>query len=184
MMQKKQDRPQLLRLLQRAKRIRCLVTDVDGVLTDGAISYGGGTPDGMRTFNALDGQGIALAKRAGILVFWVSGKRAKGVAARANELGVPGYFGLGEKVTTYEQIKSDHGLADGEIAYIGDDWNDLPVLFRSGFSVSVPNGHPEVKRRVHYITKRAGGHGAVREVIELILRAQGRYQELLNAFLK
>ena len=155
--------------------IRLLILDVDGVLTDGGLSFG---PDGeiAKTFHARDGYAIRLWQSVGGKAAILSGRRSRPVEARAAELGIGCVrMGILNKLTAFEEILSWAGCNESEAAYVGDDLPDLPVMERCGFPVAVSDASPEVKRVARYITGRPGGRGAVAEVIELILRKQGRW---------
>jgi len=175
-------------VLRRAKKIKLLLMDVDGVLSDGRISLVV-EPDGsyreIKSFNSLDGAGIRLAQRAGLRTGIITGRESPPVAARARELGIEFVEqDAFEKLPAYEKIRAASGLRDADICFIGDDVTDLPCLTRVGLAVAVPNAHEEALKRAHYVTRRRGGDGAVREVVDLILRAQGKYAALLRHFLK
>ncbi|MCL6482150.1 MAG: HAD hydrolase family protein [Firmicutes bacterium] len=172
-------------LKARARRIRLLLMDVDGVLTDGRI-YLQSLPDGsaveMKAFHAFDGAGLKLARAAGIRTGLITGRDSAATERRAREVGMD--FVLqkqAEKLPAYERIVRAAGVHEEEVAYIGDDLPDLPVLARAGLAVAVANAAPEVKRAAHYVTQRAGGAGAVREVVELILKAQGKWQAAVRS---
>lgn len=151
------------------KRIKLLLLDVDGVMTDGGVYYSG-TGDEQKKFNIQDGYGIVKAQREGIKVGIITGRVSAIVKRRATELGiVEVHEGVEEKGMIYHEIKSRLGLSDGEIAYIGDDEPDLPVLQQVGFSAAPADALEVVRRTVAYVCKRSGGKGAVREVIEKIL---------------
>jgi len=189
-------------VLRRARRIKLLLMDVDGVMTDGSISLvsepaptasgqGGQAPPSagqareIKAFNSLDGAGLRLAQLAGLRTGVITGRVSAAVAARARELGLD-YIAQDafEKLPAFEKILRQARVKPEEVCFVGDDVTDLPVLKRVGLAVSVPNGHEEVRRRVHYVTRRGGGRGAVREVVDLILRAQGKYAKLLQRFLR
>ncbi len=166
---------------EKAKSIRMIMMDVDGVLTDGRILY---STDGaeIEAFFVRDGLGLRAAQRAGLLTAILTGRASGAVARRAKELGISEiHQGIPNKVETYEMLLRRHGLTDEAIAYIGDDLNDLPLLTRAGLSVAPADAADEVKARVAYVTARAGGRGAVREAIELILKAQGRWEGAMEA---
>ena len=170
-------------MARRAKKIRLLLMDVDGVLTDGHI-YLQSLPDGgaaeMKVFSAYDGAGLKLAHRMGLKTGFITGRDSAATTRRAREASVDYvYQGRAEKLGAYEEIVRRAGVVDEAVAYIGDDLPDLPALHRAGLAVAVVNGVPEVKRAAHYVTKKAGGEGAVREVIELILKAQGKWDEAI-----
>jgi 3-deoxy-D-manno-octulosonate 8-phosphate phosphatase (KDO 8-P phosphatase) len=163
----------------RAKKIRVLLMDVDGVLTDGRIwllSRRDGTASEIKGFSAYDGAGLKLARAAGLRTGLITGRESSAVAQRARECEIEFvYQGRATKLGAYEEILRATGANDREVAYVGDDLPDLPLLQRAGFAVAVANAAPEVKRAAHYVTSRAGGEGAVREVIELIVKAQGKW---------
>src|SRR6266699_6605784 len=158
----------------RAKIIRVLLMDVDGVLTDGRIwllSRRDGTASEIKGFSAYDGAGLKLARAAGLRTGLITGRESSAVAQRARECEIEFvYQGRPTKLGSYEEILRATGANDREVAYIGDDLPDLPLLRRVGFAVAVANAAPEVKRAAHYVTSHAGGEGAVREVIELIVK--------------
>jgi 3-deoxy-D-manno-octulosonate 8-phosphate phosphatase (KDO 8-P phosphatase) len=160
------------RILDKAGRIRFLLLDVDGVMTDGTIYI---DADGRETkaFNIYDGSGIHLVRKAGVEVGIVTGRQSAIVEFRARELGIAEVHQMIlDKIKIYDQLLRKYGLQDFEMAYIGDDVIDLPVLKRVGLSVAVPNAHPDVKEHVDWITRKAGGYGAVREVTDLLLAAR------------
>jgi 3-deoxy-D-manno-octulosonate 8-phosphate phosphatase (KDO 8-P phosphatase) len=165
----------------RAKKIRVLLMDVDGVLTDGHIwllSRRDGTASEIKGFSAYDGAGLKLARAAGLRTGVITGRESSAVAQRARECEIEFvYQGRATKLGSYEEILRATGATHREVAYVGDDLPDIPLLQRVGFAVAVANAAPEVKRAAHYVTSRAGGEGAVREVIELIVKAQGKWIE-------
>ncbi|WP_028841207.1 KdsC family phosphatase [Thermodesulfobacterium hveragerdense] len=170
-------------ILQKARKIKLLLLDVDGVLTDGRIIL---TSEGeeVKHFNVLDGMGIKLLQKIGVEVAILSSRFSQVTQHRAKELGIIFVFqGELTKLKIYEKIKQEKGLKDEEIAYVGDDWIDLPVLKRVGLAIGVPNGWPPVNEYVHYITNFPGGKGAVREVCDLILKAKGKWEESLQFYL-
>jgi len=174
-------------LAARARKIKLLLMDVDGVLTDGRIYYlprsGGGMFE-TKTFHARDGFGLRLAHEAGLKTGIISGRSSPVVEHRVRELGIHyAEQGALEKLGPYEEIIRDAGLGDDEVCYVGDDIVDLPLLRRVGLAVGVSSGHLELRRHVHYWTRQAGGQGAVQEVVELILSAQGKWEAILNRFL-
>ena len=157
---------------KRARAIRLLTCDVDGVLTDGRIYY---DDDGreLKAFSSLDGVGIKMLARSGIAVGWITGSRAPSVAHRARMLGVAHLVqGAEDKLAPWDALRGELGLAPAACAHIGDDLPDLPIILRCGLGVSVPNATAAVRERAHYVTRREGGAGAVREVCDLILAAQ------------
>jgi len=166
-------------LHERARRIRLLVLDVDGVLTDGRIII---DDRGVETkhFHVRDGQGISLLKCSGIEVGFITGRSSRVVRHRANDLRVALLFqGVQDKLRVYERIKKKRRLTDAQIAYVGDDIVDLPVLRRVGLAVMVGDGSAELKPYADYVTVARGGMGAVREVAELILKVQNKWTDLL-----
>jgi 3-deoxy-D-manno-octulosonate 8-phosphate phosphatase (KDO 8-P phosphatase) len=165
----------------RAKKIKLLLLDVDGVLTDGGIYFDDRGVESKR-FDVRDGQGIALLQRAGVQVGFVTGRSSNVVRYRARELGVTVvYQGVAHKVGVYEEIKRKTGLKDTQIAYMGDDIGDLPVLRRAGLAITVRDSWPGLKPTADYITRADGGRGAVREVAELLLRTRGAWAKLTGA---
>jgi 3-deoxy-D-manno-octulosonate 8-phosphate phosphatase (KDO 8-P phosphatase) len=160
---------------RKAANIRLLLLDVDGVLTDGRIII---DDRGIETkhFHVRDGQGISLLKRCGLEVGFISGRRSGAVRHRAQDLGVSLVFqGVRDKLHVYDRIKKKTRLGDEQIAYIGDDIIDLPVLRTVGLAVMVSDGSAELKPHTDYVTLAPGGMGAVREVAELLLKAQKRW---------
>jgi 3-deoxy-D-manno-octulosonate 8-phosphate phosphatase (KDO 8-P phosphatase) len=168
-------------LARRAKKIRVILMDVDGVLTDGRIwlfSRRDGTASEIKGFSAYDGAGLKLARAAGIRTGVITGRESSAVSQRARECEIEFvYMKRATKLVAYEEILQTTGASDAEVAYIGDDLPDLTVLERVGLAAAVANAAPEVKRAAHYVTARSGGDGAVREVIELIVKAQGKWEE-------
>jgi 3-deoxy-D-manno-octulosonate 8-phosphate phosphatase (KDO 8-P phosphatase) len=162
--------------MEKLKRIKLLAMDVDGVLTDGSMIFG---PSGdIKVYNAQDGLGIRLAMAAGLEIAWITGNISSAVAQRAQTLQVAEvYQGQRYKSVTLRDIAARKGLSREEIAYIGDDLNDLPALEEAGAAFAVADAAPEVRIAADFVTERPGGHGAVREVIELILKAQSRWDE-------
>jgi 3-deoxy-D-manno-octulosonate 8-phosphate phosphatase (KDO 8-P phosphatase) len=166
-------------LIARAKNIRVLLVDVDGVLTDGRIwllSRRDGTASEIKGFSAYDGAGLKLARAAGLRTGLITGRESSAVTQRAKECEIE--FVCQHRATklgALEEILQATGAEAKEVAYVGDDLPDLPVLLRVGLAVAVANAAPEVKRAAHFVTKRSGGEGAVREVIELIVKAQGKW---------
>jgi 3-deoxy-D-manno-octulosonate 8-phosphate phosphatase (KDO 8-P phosphatase) len=169
-------------LTARARAIRLLTCDVDGVLTDGRVYF---TDDGseMKAFSSLDGVGIKMLARAGIAVAWITGSSSPSVAHRARMLGVARLVqGSDDKLVPWEALIAELGLPGSACAHIGDDLPDLPIIARCGLGVTVPHAPAVVRDRAHYVTLREGGAGAVREVCELILAAQDALAPQLAAF--
>jgi 3-deoxy-D-manno-octulosonate 8-phosphate phosphatase (KDO 8-P phosphatase) len=156
----------------RARGIRLLTCDVDGVLTDGRI-YVDDTGRESKAFNALDGVGLGLLMRAGIRIAWITGSRAPAVMHRARALGIDRVIqGANDKLTPWEALRGELDLPPAACAHIGDDLPDVPVFGRCGFAVAVPHAPASVRAHAHFVTSREGGMGAVRELCELILAAQ------------
>ncbi len=161
--------------IERVRKIKLLVLDVDGVLTEGSVVYSDSGEE-LKFFSAQDGHGIKLLMRAGIEVAFVTGRSSRAVEHRARDLGVTLVFQKAlDKVAAYEETLKQKGLRDEDICVVGDDLPDLPILRRCGFSVGVADSVEEVKREVAYVTVKEAGKGAVREVCEIILKAQGRW---------
>jgi 3-deoxy-D-manno-octulosonate 8-phosphate phosphatase (KDO 8-P phosphatase) len=168
-------------LLQKVRKVTFLLLDVDGIQTDGRLPF---DADGRecKTFHVHDGAGVAYWRRVGHGVGFLSGRDSIPVRKRGEELGVTElHLGRGRKLEVLEEICGRLGLAHDQICYMGDDFLDLPVLQSVGVPITVPMARPEVKEACVYVTKTPAGHGAVREVVELILKAQGRFQEILDA---
>jgi 3-deoxy-D-manno-octulosonate 8-phosphate phosphatase (KDO 8-P phosphatase) len=166
----------------RARKIRVLLMDVDGVLTAGQVylmPQGDGTAVEMKAFHSQDGAGLKLARDAGLRTGVISGRESAATTRRAQEVGMEFVFqGRGEKVPAYEEILRVAGVRDSEVAYIGDDLPDLPILERVGLAIAVANAVEEVRRAVHHVTRRTGGDAGVREAIEGILKAQGKWRDV------
>ena len=159
--------------MQQACGIRLLTCDVDGVLTDGRI-YVGDNGQEQKAFHALDGVGLKMLMRAGITIAWITGSNAPAVLHRARALGVTRVVqGAEDKLTPWEALRLDLALPAIACAHIGDDLPDVPVFARCGFAVTVPHAPDSVRAQAHFVTGRDGGNGAVRELCEIILAAQG-----------
>ncbi|PIU67882.1 MAG: 3-deoxy-D-manno-octulosonate 8-phosphate phosphatase [Armatimonadetes bacterium CG07_land_8_20_14_0_80_40_9] len=157
---------------EKAKKIKLIAMDVDGVLTDGKIILGEKGEE-YKNFFAQDGMGINLALEAGLDIAWISGRESKVVEARACQLKVKEvYQGIEDKSRSLTQVVKKHNLSLNQVAYIGDDLNDIPALQRVGLAIAVANAVEEVKKKADFTTKRKGGEGAVREAITLILKAK------------
>ncbi len=169
--------------ISRAARVRLMIFDVDGILTDGSLHYG---PDGesIKTFNVLDGHGIKLLQQSGVATAIISARKSDIVARRAADLGIRHlHQGVHDKRVAFEELLAHTGVGADACGFVGDDVIDLPILLRVGFAASVPNGHPEVRSRVHYVTSASGGRGAARELCDFILQAQGNYEAALAPYL-
>jgi 3-deoxy-D-manno-octulosonate 8-phosphate phosphatase (KDO 8-P phosphatase) len=166
---------------QRMLLVRALVCDVDGVLTDGSLNYCGA--EEIKSFSVLDGFGITLAKQAGWKVALLTARGGPAVERRAAELGVELVSGERSKGPAFAGICERWNLSVTSVAYIGDDWLDLPALAMAGLAATVPNGAAAVRQRAHWLAGVPGGSGAVRELVEAILRVQGRLDEMLQPYL-
>jgi len=164
--------------LQKLKSIKVLILDVDGVLTDGRVIY---TDSGeeIKRFDVRDGHGLKLLMRSGIEVILLTGRESKVVLHRARDLGIEHVYQKAlNKIEVYKTILADRSLEDKDVGFVGDDLIDLPVLRKVGFSAAVPDAVQEVKEIVDYITTKRGGEGAVREICELLLKAQNKWEAL------
>ena len=163
----------------RMRRVKMLLLDVDGVMTDGGIILGPGEIE-MKRFNTLDGMGITLARAAGLRVGILTGRSSEAVSKRAKELKIDEVQeGSNYKEKGYQEILKKYGLRDEEIAYVGDDVFDIPILKRAGLAVCVASGAEDAKKVSHYVTRRKGGDGAVREVVEMLLEKTGKKEAAL-----
>lgn len=168
----------------RAARVKLMIFDVDGILTDGSLHYGS-DGESIKTFNVLDGHGIKLLQQSGVMTAIISARKSLIVARRATDLGIQHLFqGVHDKRSAFELLLADTRIDADACGFIGDDVIDLPILLRVGFAASVPNAHAEVKSRVHYVTQASGGRGAARELCDYILRAQGNYEAVLAPYLQ
>ena len=166
---------------QKLSKIKMVLFDVDGVLCNGDITYTDAGSE-IKTFDVQDGLGVTLARMAGLKTGIITGRKSSIIERRAKELKID-YLSQGSfnKLPAYEKILKESGIDESEICYIGDDILDLPILDRVGFSVAVANGREEVKADCDYITVARGGRGAVREVIDIILKRQGKFGVLLES---
>ena len=172
-----------LAALARAAPIRLLLLDVDGVLTDGSILY---SQEGKESkfFNTQDGFGLRLLLEAGMETGVITARTSEAVTRRTEDLKMRYvYQGVPDKLSAYKEITRQSGLKPFEIAYMGDDWLDLVLLTRVGFAAVPANGVAEVQDVAHYVSGRAGGHGAVREVCDLLLEAKGIMQQVLQGYM-
>ncbi|MFC1523698.1 KdsC family phosphatase [Thermodesulfobacteriota bacterium] len=170
--------------LPKAKPIKLLLLDVDGVLTDGTITYTH-AGDEIKSFHTRDGLGLRLLQEAGVEVGIITARSSEAVTRRARDLSLKHvYQGCRNKIEAYNQIMDSLDISDEEVAYMGDDWLDLPLMTRVGFAATVADGAPEVKEISHFITKNPGGRGAVREVCDLIIEAREMHTTLLNNYLR
>src|SRR5271170_7462869 len=171
------------KVLRRAKPIKVLLMDVDGTITPGWVclqTFPDSSVAEMKMFNAHDGAGIKLAGIMGIRTGLITGRDSPATARRAREASMEFVIqGQPKKLEAYKAILARAGVTDEEVAYVGDDLPDLPLLERAGLAVAVADAMPEVKRAAHYITTLGGGQGAIREVVELILKSQGKWKKAI-----
>lgn len=173
-----------VRITEKARQIRLLALDVDGVLTDGCLYF---TEDGqeIKTFDSQDGHGIKLLQKTGIVCAIITGRTSQLVERRARNLGITLLLqGREDKLVALKELSVQLGIPLEEMAYVGDDWPDLPAIRAAGLGVAVANAHREVRRYADFVSLATGGRGAVREVCDLILEAQGRYEEALAPYLE
>ncbi len=170
-------------LLLKAQGVRAAIFDVDGVLTDGRI-YVGEHGESFKAFNTLDGHGLKLLARGGIVPVVITGRDSPAVRRRVADLGIThAAFGAGDKLAVAAPMLAALGLGWAEVAAMGDDWPDLPLMTRAAFACAPANAHVEVRAVAHHVTAAAGGHGAARECCDLLLTAAGRYAPLLRGHL-
>lgn len=169
---------------RRAAHVKLLLMDCDGVLTDGRITL---TADGdeQKSFHVRDGHGLVLLHRAGLESGIISGRTSSLVERRARELGIR-YVrqGTHDKIKDFDSLLAEAGFTESEVAFIGDDVTDIPLMQRSELAVAVSDAVPETLRAAHYVTQLPGGFGAVREVTEIILKAQGHWHDLMRRYIK
>jgi len=171
-------------LQRRAARVRLLGLDIDGVLTDGRL-YFGARGEALKAFDVRDGFGLQLLRAAGVELAIITGRRSAIVAARARDLGVNHVLqGQRDKHAALQRLLQATGLGADECAFMGDDWPDLAVLAAVGLAATVADAAPEVRRVAHWVAPSSGGRGAVRDLCTLILRAQGRFDDLLQAAMR
>jgi 3-deoxy-D-manno-octulosonate 8-phosphate phosphatase (KDO 8-P phosphatase) len=170
-------------LLEKAKNIRVVIFDVDGILTDGTL-YLTDNGEEIKAFNSYDGHGMKMLKASGIELAIITARKSRCMTLRAENLGIPLiYQGAKNKLQVFEELQTKLRLDVSACAYMGDDLIDLPVLLRCGLSICVPAAPALVKKQVHYVTRLEGGHGAVREVCEMMMLAQGTLDAQLETFL-
>ncbi len=170
-------------LVERAARVRALVLDVDGVLTDGQL-YFDNKGNELKAFCTRDGLGLRALQQQGMRVALITGRQSRIVADRANNLGIEHvYQGRDDKLNAFHELMANTGLEPPQVCYAGDDWVDIPVLDRVGLAVTVPGADAVVRGHAHWITSQPGGHGAVREICDLILAARGLDQQVLDGIL-
>ncbi len=168
----------------KARQVRLLIVDIDGVLTDGGLHFDNRGEE-YKTFNSLDGHGIRMLLDSGIEVAVITGRQSEIVNHRMGDLGVRHiYQGNRDKLPAFEKLLQTLGIDAGEAAYVGDDLPDLPIMRRVGFAIAVQNAHGFVKQHCDWVTSADGGHGAVREVTDFILHAQGLLEARQNSYLE
>lgn len=171
-------------IIDRVKKVKALILDIDGVMTDGRIIYSI-YGDELKFFDVQDGLGIALLNKAGIKTFIITAKKSRIVKLRARDMQVTGaYQGYHDKLIPFNNILKRFHIKADEVCFVGDDIIDIPVLKRAGFAVAVPNAVDEVKEAAHHTTRKSGGRGAVREICDLILKSQGKWEAATARYLK
>ncbi len=169
-------------LIKRARKIKLIMMDVDGVLTDGRIIFSSRGEE-LKCFNAQDGCGMVLAHRAGLKTAFITGRNSLILKRRAKEHSVNEIFqDVSDKIEVFHKLLKKYKLNPEEIAFLGDDLVDIKVMKRSGLAVAVADAVLEVKKIAHYVTRRNGGKGAIREVIDLIIKAQGKWEEVTKSY--
>ena len=172
-------------LKEKLAQIKLLICDVDGVLTDGTLIYAT-NGEQSKNFSVLDGVGFHMINRLDINLktAWITGRECATTSHRAEKLKIDKvYNGVIRKIESYNELKKEYNIQDHEICFIGDDIIDMPLFEKVGLAVSVPNAPDYVSKHAHYITSKAGGHGAVREVIDLIISSRGNFDDAINLLL-
>jgi 3-deoxy-D-manno-octulosonate 8-phosphate phosphatase (KDO 8-P phosphatase) len=171
-------------LKKRAAQIKLILMDVDGTMTDGSVtllSQSDGSALEIKTFDAHDGQGLTLARSAGLRTGCITGRESAALLRRAHEMKMEFiYMKQPLKMPAYEEILQKADLRDSAVAYVGDDLPDIPLMRRVGLAVAVGDAVPEVKKAAHYTTKAFAGHGAVREAVELVLKSKGIWETMID----
>jgi len=167
----------------RARKIKLLILDVDGVLTDGRIVYDN-FGDELKFFNVNDGLGVFLLRKAGIKTVIITAKKTRAVVKRARDMRVSAVYSDHYKLKIYQKVLKKFRVKDEEVCFIGDDLLDLSIIKRAGLAVTPPNAVAEVRAISHYTTKKEGGKGAVREVIEIILKSQALWEKTISRYSK
>ena len=166
---------------ERASKIKLLVLDVDGVLTNGQVFIDADGKESFKAFDIQDGLGIKLLEKVGIPTAIITGRSSKMVLGRCEELGIKHvHMGAENKAIALENVLQSLSLTNADCAVMGDDWPDLPMMKQAGLKVCPSQAHEAVKKEVHFVTTKMGGNSAVRELCDLILKSQNRYEELLN----
>jgi 3-deoxy-D-manno-octulosonate 8-phosphate phosphatase (KDO 8-P phosphatase) len=170
-------------ILAIASRIKLVIFDVDGVLTDGSL-YIGDDGQEYKAFNSRDGHGMTMVQQTGVKLAVITGRTSEVVRIRMESLGIEHvYQGKRDKLPAYEELRQRLGIPDEEIAYVGDDVVDLPIMRRVGLAIAVADAHPLVQRHAHWLTRSPGGRGAGRDVCELIMEAQGSLDAMMKRYL-
>ncbi|MEJ2610433.1 MAG: 3-deoxy-manno-octulosonate-8-phosphatase KdsC [Candidatus Thiodiazotropha sp.] len=167
----------------RAREVKLVIFDVDGVLTDGSLYFG---DDGQeyKAFNSRDGHGMKLLQMSGVVIGIITGRTSEVVRLRMDNLGVKHvYQGKHDKLPSYLELRDKLGLSDDQVAYVGDDVVDMPIMRKVGLAIAVQDAHPFVIQHAHWQTPNRGGHGAGRDVCEMVLEAQGNLQAILDSYL-
>ncbi len=171
------------KLNQKAKKIKLIIFDVDGVLTDGGLYFSDEGTE-LKRFNSLDGLGIKLLKQNGIEVAVISARSSKNVAHRMKNLGIEHFYqGQDDKLVAFNNLIKKLSFQSEQVAYMGDDIIDLPAMRKTGLPIAVANAHELVKENAYFVTKKIGGHGAVREVCDLLLKAQNAFDKAMKKYL-
>jgi 3-deoxy-D-manno-octulosonate 8-phosphate phosphatase (KDO 8-P phosphatase) len=171
-------------LIEKAKKLKLLILDVDGVLTDGKLFFDNEGNE-YKSFHARDGHGIKLLRQSGVEVAIISGRKSNSVALRMKSLGIEYvYQGYENKISAFNEIIEKIGISPEQAAHVGDDVLDLPLMIRVGLAIAVQDANFAVKQHAHWCTELAGGCGAVREVCDFIMRAQGRFDDMLRVYLQ
>lgn len=168
---------------ERAKKIKLLILDVDGVLTEGHIIYDN-FGDELKCFDVHDGLGMFLLNKAGIRSVIITAKKSRVVKRRARDMRVSAVYSDHDKLKIYKKVLKKFRVKDEEVCFMGDELLDLPVLKKVGLAVAPPNAVSEVKAAAHCITQKHGGRGAVREIIEIILKSQGLWDKVITGYMK
>lgn len=170
-------------ILEKAKNIELVIFDIDGVMTDGGLFFDNNGGE-YKAFNSLDGHGLRMLLECGVQAAVITGRKSELVRHRMNDLGITLlYQGYRDKTPAFEALLKEVNIKKEQIAYVGDDVIDLPIMSQLDFAIAVQNAHPFVKQHSHWITERSGGHGAVRDVCELILEAKGLLNDKLHSYL-
>ncbi|WP_305909079.1 3-deoxy-manno-octulosonate-8-phosphatase KdsC [Methylomarinum sp. Ch1-1] len=170
-------------IMAKARQVKLLILDVDGVLTDGRLFFDQQGRE-YKSFHARDGHGVKLLRQSGVEIAVISGRKSSSVALRMKNLGIEHvYQGHEDKIAAFNEVLAKTGVTAEQAAHVGDDWMDLPIMVRAGFAVAVSDANFAVKQYADWCTETAGGLGAVREVCDLIMQAQGTFETALQRYL-